>query len=347
MTEECVLPSASCVHGQAIQGRAGVGALTVVLIALMAVIATNYLQSRNSTMMGETVRMMRHQQSAVLLYQAAQRIAAEAADPDGDGYREVPAMRSGGGPVGGGLIPLSSAAGKTDGWTRPLGYCTWDYGDTIGSSGRINPGRLSTAATEIVLVVLSAGADGRFETVCPADPNGVVPVAGGDDLLIGFTSAEVAQRASLTDEMLAFLNALISGAYRPPTATGLDIAGTLTVGSGLAAGSPALVLPDGLVQALGRRLSQAVYDVTTARAGDVVLQPTCPTGLAARVYTAFMHIAANDTGQSFSAAQSFAQATTSGGRPAWLIRVDIRTPAGWMAPTPVDVARVMVVTKCE
>lgn len=330
------------------EGQAGFGALTAVLISLLAAVASSYTIAQNNAVMSESMKLLRLQQTVVLLGQAAQRLAAEAGDVDGDGYRETPAMRTGvGGPAGGGVIPLTSAAGKTDGWGRPIGYCAWDYGGTTTSAGMINPGRGSTNSTEIVLLTVSAGPNGVFETACPTDPNGVVPTAVGDDLLLGFTAGEVAQRASITDTMLAFLNSLIAGQYRPPSAAGLDIAGTLTVGSGLPAGTQALLLPDGLVQSLGRRLSQAVYDVTTARSGDVVAQPACPSGTTARIYTALMHIAADNAGTAWSAAQSYAMPIMAGGAAAWQVVIDVRTSTGWTSPSPSDVARALVVTKCE
>jgi len=335
-------------HRPAPQGAVGVGPFGVVLIAALVAVGTTVMTGQIFAQQGEMMKLLRHQQSSQLVMQTAQRLAAEAGDADGDGFRETPMMRLGvGGPAGGGLIPPISAAGKVDGWGRPLGYCAWNYGSAMTAPDLIDPGRASTNATEITMLVVSAGPNGVFETACPADPNGVVPTAGGDDLVVGFTAAEVAQRASLTDAMLEFLNRLIAGQYRNGNGDHLDIGGTLTVGSGLPAGTPALTVPDGTVQALNKRLSQAVYDVTSARAGQVLPQPTCPSGLTPEIHVAFSHLAADNVGTSWSAAQAYATPTTSGGAPAWQIGVDVRTPAGWTTPVPADVMRVLVIRKCS
>jgi hypothetical protein len=330
------------------QGRAGFGPVGLILVATVLATGLNFMMGQIGALQTTATRLLRVQQTNHLIMQTAMRLAAEAADLDGDGYRETPVMRFGaGGPSGGGLVPLSSAAGKTDAWGRPIGYCAWNYGNATSLTGLINPGRSSTNATEIVMMVVSSGADGIFQTVCPTDPQTVVPTAGGDDILVGFTAAEVAQRASITDEMLAFLNALIGGEYRNGTGGNLDIAGTLTVGSALGAGAQALIVPDGKVQALNRRLSQAVYDVATARPGDQVAQPSCPSGLVPEIYVALMHVAADSAGTPFSAAQAYATPVSAGGSAAWRIGVDIRTQNGWVTPSPADVARVMVITKCS
>lgn len=338
-----VMPGAAL--PRAPQGRPGFGALGLILIAALTAVGTTALMGQVGALQTESLRMQRHQQTNLLLFQTAMRLAAEAGDPDNDGYRETPQMRTGaGGPTGGGLLPITSAAGKTDAWGRQIGYCAWDYGDVMGLAGRINPGRQSTNATEIAMLVVSAGPDGIFQTSCPADPNGAVPAPGGDDLLVSFTAAEVAQRASLTDEMLAFLNALIRGEYRNGIGSNLDIAGTLTVGSGLPAGTPALFFPDGVIQSLNRRLSQGVYDVETLLPGDQMPMPTCPTGLSPKIHMGLTQGAADGAGTLWSSFKLYADPI---GTSAWRVGAIFRTQSGWVDPSPPEIAQMMVLTKCS
>jgi hypothetical protein len=101
------------------------------------------------------------------------------------------------------------------------------------------------------------------------------------------------------------------------------------------------------VKALNRRLSQAVYDVATARPGDQIAQPSCPTGLVPEIYLGLMHVAADAAGTPWSAAQAYALPVSAGGTAAWQIGVDVRIQGGWVTPSPADVVRVMVITKCS
>lgn len=113
------------------------------------------------------------------LIQGAYMLSTESSDTDGDGFYEAPAMKTAApSPAGGGQIPDTSGATKTDSWGTSIGYCSWDHGSINSSAGRItgnNPGSMS----DKVFVVISAGPDKTFNTSC-ADISSGAGVKGDD-----------------------------------------------------------------------------------------------------------------------------------------------------------------------
>lgn len=128
--------------------------------------------------------------SGNLLTQATYALATESRDSDGDGFYEAMAFKTGTNvPTGGGNIPDSSAAPKTDGWGSLLGYCSWDHGSTNSSTNRItgnNPGAMSN----VVFAVISPGPDKAFNTSCADLTAGTVK---GDDGARWMNAAQIRQ----------------------------------------------------------------------------------------------------------------------------------------------------------
>ena len=132
-------------------------------------------------------------QGQILANTAASVAGARATDSDNDGTLEPLAMRTGGGPADGGLLPVGSAVATTDGWGTPLGYCAWDHGAARGAvAGQpfvvSTPvaGRLIAAPNDVgngpMLAVIFAGPNRVYNTTCASIAAG--GVAQGDDYVV-------------------------------------------------------------------------------------------------------------------------------------------------------------------
>lgn len=119
--------------------------------------------------------------------QAAVILISEVVDVDADGYMEAPVMAAGSGPAGGGFIPATSTAPKTDSYGSTLGYCSFDNGATNSSAGRITGIVNSPGAP--VFAVVTAGIDNVFQTSCADIAAGTG--AKGDDYLISYNSTQL------------------------------------------------------------------------------------------------------------------------------------------------------------
>jgi len=108
----------------------------------------------------------------------------------------------------GGQIPATVGAPTTDPWGTPYGYCVWEVGPSP-SQGLCNgtaPNLLhgSTAPTagipgsQIVIAIISAGPDRKFQSSCAAYTNGTTNVVTqlGDDLVLKYTYEEAAVATS-------------------------------------------------------------------------------------------------------------------------------------------------------
>lgn len=117
---------------------------------------------------------------------------ASSTDIDTDGTIEPPAYGASIGLTGGGAIPTSIGAPKTDPWNTSYGYCAWDNGTDFTAAGNRLNGENSSTAKAIALI--SAGPDRVFQTSCNAYPtaNPVNKPAGSDDFVFDFTYAEAA-----------------------------------------------------------------------------------------------------------------------------------------------------------
>lgn len=149
------------------------------------------------------------------LANAAKIIGASArvtvGDCDGDDMIEPLPWRDAAGapaPAGGGLIPEGTPAPARDQWKRPIGYCAWDHGsstvsDDVAACGGNAANRLGGGdlITEYVIALISAGADGAFQTTCRAfvDANSdgvpdqplVHKTPGSDDIVLAYTYGEL------------------------------------------------------------------------------------------------------------------------------------------------------------
>ena len=157
----------------------------------------------------------RHALSETDLANAAKIIGAAAratvGDCDGDDMIEPLPWRDPAGapaPVGGGLVPEGTPAPTRDQWKRPIGYCAWDHGsatvtDNVAGCGGNAANRLGGGdlITEYVIALISAGADGAFQTTCRAfvDANSdgapdqplVQKTPGSDDIVLAYTYGEL------------------------------------------------------------------------------------------------------------------------------------------------------------
>lgn len=140
-----------------------------------------------------TAEVSRRMTVEALMQQAAIAVSAEIGtqDTDGDGYVEPnPAVTAAIAPTGGGTLPASSAAPHNDSYGRAFGYCAWNNGGSgkAGASAGILAG--SAALTAPVFSVISAGADGIFQTTCAQT---AANTWNGDDVGSSFSTAQIRQ----------------------------------------------------------------------------------------------------------------------------------------------------------
>lgn len=148
-------------------------------------------------------------QSADTLTQAKYTLTTEKQDYDGDTTYETVGMdRSASScttstavcPTGGGRIPSTSAAAKTDAWGTAIGYCAWDNGTTVTTTPANPPQPLANlvylsgdnpaTTSSVVFALISAGPDKTFNTTCvQARAN----TPQGDDGIRRMTVAEIMQ----------------------------------------------------------------------------------------------------------------------------------------------------------
>ena len=158
-----------------------------------ALISTLAIQSVSAAdYAGTQVSFQLLSQARANAQQAAAILASEVVD-DVDGYPLPPGMLLlQGGPSGGGLIPLTSSAPKTDGTRAKLGYCVWDNGTSTAAPGRISG---SNSLSVPVLAVIAPGGDGAFATTCAHIQTGTP--AQGDDLVFSYSTAQLRAMYSL------------------------------------------------------------------------------------------------------------------------------------------------------
>lgn len=124
-------------------------------------------------------------------------------DVDSDGTVEPRAFTTvaAGGITGGGSIPLTVGATRSDPWGTLYGYCVWNNGTSNGALTNILAGALTTTSpVPTVIAIVSAGPDKLFQTSCAAyasgnttgdgTTRGVIKVSGSDDLVMKWSYAE-------------------------------------------------------------------------------------------------------------------------------------------------------------
>lgn len=135
----------------------------------------------------QTIRNTARQQAA---QQAASLLGAEATLP-ADGYPLPPLPDTGTAPpAGGGFVPATSKAPKTDG-SKTFGYCAWDNGATTTTTGYIAG---VNAPASNALAVISSGKDGLFQTTC-TQANGGTPQ--GDDIVVVVATTQLRRQVDL------------------------------------------------------------------------------------------------------------------------------------------------------
>ena len=173
----------------------------IAMIGLLGVAITNFMQGP----LRSSVNVSRNTVAETQMLAASKLVAASAStsptgDCDSDGLKEPPEWKVATGaagtfPAGGGHVPDTLGAAKTDPWGTPYGYCGWDHGSKINDAtcGGSVQKRLGggTATSGIAISMISAGPDKIFQTSCAADPNYVTKPSGSDDVVMNYTVAEM------------------------------------------------------------------------------------------------------------------------------------------------------------
>ncbi len=160
MTRPATTPQHVPAHGRATRALAMVLAL---LLAMPAPFASAGLLGDSVSSFKVTADLSRRsaQESAVT---QAVAILTTVTAADGNPFPKAPAFASGGGPVGGGLLPSGTGAPLTDGHGGKLGYCSWDNGPVAAGGNRLAGSATNVGAP--VFAVVSAGLDGVFNRTC-------------------------------------------------------------------------------------------------------------------------------------------------------------------------------------
>lgn len=111
-------------------------------------------------------------------------------DCDADGYVEPVGPKTTGCAnkvTGGGCVPDSIGAAKTDPWGSAYGYCAWDHGPVFNDTCGKGLLRGENDSDEPVITIASAGPDRVFQTNCAGDPAYVSE--GGDDIVLSINYA--------------------------------------------------------------------------------------------------------------------------------------------------------------
>ncbi len=151
--------------------------------------------------------------------------AVTAGDCDGDGVVEPSPPDTSGSctnpPAGGGCIPNTIGAAKTDPWGTQVGYCAWNHGTTTTGCG-LRQG--ANAVDKTVIALISAGPDRVFQTTCGDDPAYVTK--GGDDIVDEWTFDEAQSMGG------GGLWTLQSGKLTPSGSQDVSISNNATFASG-------------------------------------------------------------------------------------------------------------------
>lgn len=168
----------------------------VALIGVVGAASTALMRGPLSTVVTVNQRAKADTQMQLAAKLAIMEAAQQSAggDCDADGYIEPLIHRTGTpAPTGGGLIPSSIGATKTDPWGSEYGYCVWnmkDIGTGSCSTDMLDgPTADADAKTAIVLAIISSGPDRTFQTSCIdwVDSSTDVAAQAGDDIVHSFT----------------------------------------------------------------------------------------------------------------------------------------------------------------
>jgi hypothetical protein len=166
----------------------------LILVGIIGAATMVLMRGPLGTVIGLNQRAKVESQLQIARRLAALDAAQVAGDCDGDTYIEPspPDTSAPGCPgliAGGGCLPATVGAAKTDPWGTLVGYCAWNHGPVQsggGCSAELLSGTNGTSRTAIAVV--SAGPDRTFQTTCGDDPAYVTK--GGDDIVAEWTFAE-------------------------------------------------------------------------------------------------------------------------------------------------------------
>lgn len=168
----------------------GIG-LAFVLVALNFIVALSivaflhYMSARKNA--EATTRLAAEH----LMAQDAYALVAEGEDRDSDGIFETADFTTvNPAPVGGGGMPTGSSARSTDGMIANIGYCVWDNGSVMSSSGYNLAGDNPATDNSVVFALVWPGLDRKFQTDCATAKTGQ---ARGDDLVKVYTIGQIRQ----------------------------------------------------------------------------------------------------------------------------------------------------------
>lgn len=179
-------------------------------IAIIGGSATMFMRGPIKTMseVNQTTMIEGHIAAAAKMVMLdVETLNAGTGDCDEDRVIEPRAWRDPGAnpaPTGGGHIPNEIGSLKRDPWGTPIGYCVWDHGAIVDGNGCAGQNRLlgTNKRDYPTLAIISAGANGTFETTC-RDWVDVAPVDGlpdqplfeatSDDVYVVYTYAEAVE----------------------------------------------------------------------------------------------------------------------------------------------------------
>lgn len=142
-------------------------------------------------------QLIKAQNTKTLISQAGYVLMGSATDTDGDGYKETVGISTATSISGGGVVPTSSPAPKSDGYGKAFGYCAFDNGSVRNAANHI-AGSSTPNTANIVFAVVSAGPDATFQTSCADIYGGVTK---GDDVVFAVSEAQVSLGTAATTSM--------------------------------------------------------------------------------------------------------------------------------------------------
>jgi hypothetical protein len=159
--------------------------LAILLAVLGLMLVTGVVLSRLMTTSQLTNQLQQAQRGQQQMQTLIGALAAGASDGDGDHTLEPPAAISNG-------VPPSFGNTK-DVFGTAFRYCSYDYGTTNSSSGRIAGNKTNLSSSWIAIALISAGPDRVFQTTsCPATDTDVAnATALGDDSILTRSYADL------------------------------------------------------------------------------------------------------------------------------------------------------------
>ncbi|HTK84861.1 MAG TPA: hypothetical protein VL625_07215, partial [Patescibacteria group bacterium] len=201
----------------------------IALVGVIGVATATLMRGPVGTMMAINQKAKVDSQLQIARKLVALNAVTTAGDCDGDGSVEPSPPDTGGSCTisltGGGCIPSTVGAAKTDPWGTQVGYCGWNHG-TSTSGGGCSAGLLqgTNATDKTVIALISAGPDRVFQTTCGNDPAYVTK--GGDDIIDMWTFDEAQTMGG------GGLWTLQSGKLTPSGSQDVNISNNATFASG-------------------------------------------------------------------------------------------------------------------